>query len=422
MTTSRSIVPVRALSRGPLSHFFGYYDKCPWEGDGGARVLCHETPNPGQPPQPEEPVSIGYVRSDGAGRFVPVGESRAWNFQQGAMLQWLPGRAGRIAYNDMRGGRPVAVLSDVDSGERTVLDEAIAAVSPTGEVALSLNFGRLARLRPDYGYAGAGDPFEAEPCPAGDGVRRVDLKDHASELLLPLSRIAACEADPRFEGGTHWANHLQFSPRGTRFCFVHRVLHEGGNFHSRLMIARADGSELRVLIAGVASHACWLDDDRVVAWAGERKAVGAASAALPVLPLGRMLRFGYRFLGKPAWLKSRVLGDGLFVFGPGADARERLESAGLASDGHFTFSPDRRWMVTDTYADRLGWASVLLHKLGTERLVEVGSFWSPPGLDDEVRCDLHPRWSPDGRKVCIDSAHEGARQMYELDVTDLVTA
>jgi hypothetical protein len=37
-----------------------------------------------------------------------------------------------------------------------------------------------------------------------------------------------------------------------------------------------------------------------------------------------------------------------------------------------------------------------------------------------IRCDLHPRWGRDGRAVCIDSAHEGARQMYVLDVSGLV--
>ena len=36
-----------------------------------------------------------------------------------------------------------------------------------------------------------------------------------------------------------------------------------------------------------------------------------------------------------------------------------------------------------------------------------------------TRCDLDPNWSRDGRSVCIDSIHEGSRQVYILDVSEL---
>jgi hypothetical protein len=54
-------------------------------------------------------------------------------------------------------------------------------------------------------------------------------------------------------------------------------------------------------------------------------------------------------------------------------------------------------------------------------LVTIGRFYSPPGLAEDIRCDLHPRWNRDGTQVCVDSAHEGERQMYVIDVSDLVT-
>jgi Tol biopolymer transport system component len=39
----------------------------------------------------------------------------------------------------------------------------------------------------------------------------------------------------------------------------------------------------------------------------------------------------------------------------------------------------------------------------------------------EWRCDTHPRYSPDGTKVVIDSTHEGlGRQMYLIDVSRIV--
>jgi len=47
----------------------------------------------------------------------------------------------------------------------------------------------------------------------------------------------------------------------------------------------------------------------------------------------------------------------------------------------------------------------------------MGKFFSIPKLTGEkIRCDLHPRWSRDGKAVCIDSAHKGSRQMYVIEL------
>ena len=37
-----------------------------------------------------------------------------------------------------------------------------------------------------------------------------------------------------------------------------------------------------------------------------------------------------------------------------------------------------------------------------------------------LHCDLHPRWSRDGRQVVFDSIHEGTRQIYMVDVRNLI--
>ena len=54
--------------------------------------------------------------------------------------------------------------------------------------------------------------------------------------------------------------------------------------------------------------------------------------------------------------------------------------------------------------------------------MDIGRFFAPRELDGEIRCDLHPRWSRDGTQVCLDSVHEGTRQMYVVEVRDIVGA
>ena len=54
------------------------------------------------------------------------------------------------------------------------------------------------------------------------------------------------------------------------------------------------------------------------------------------------------------------------------------------------------------------------------RRVPLGYFHSPKEYAGEWRCDLHPRFSPDGRKVTIDSPHTGGRQIYLIDISGIV--
>jgi hypothetical protein len=49
------------------------------------------------------------------------------------------------------------------------------------------------------------------------------------------------------------------------------------------------------------------------------------------------------------------------------------------------------------------------------------SFFSPPEYRGESRCDLHPRYRPDGRSIVVDSVHGGdGRQMYLIDISSIL--
>ena len=53
--------------------------------------------------------------------------------------------------------------------------------------------------------------------------------------------------------------------------------------------------------------------------------------------------------------------------------------------------------------------------------VDIAQLQSNPHLDNSsFRCDLHPKWSFDGRYICVDTVHKGFRQMYVYDVERVV--
>jgi len=49
-----------------------------------------------------------------------------------------------------------------------------------------------------------------------------------------------------------------------------------------------------------------------------------------------------------------------------------------------------------------------------EEVNVVARVFAPFKYDNDTRCDLHPRWSRDGKMVCFDSIFEGKRGLYAV--------
>jgi hypothetical protein len=379
-------VPARAVTRGPRQHFFGYYEKTPWDPSGRC-LLALETAVADRPPGPGDTATVGLVDLADGDAFHPLAQTHAWNWQQGCMLQWLPGGpANRVIYNDREDGRFVSVLLDVHTGNRRTLPRPVYALSHSGRFALTLNFSRLYHCRSTTGYPGVSDPGADAPCPPDDGIYRMDLETGASRLIVSFAQIAAFRHDAGMDGAKHWFEHLLFSPDDTRFVFLHRW-HPGGRgrFQTRMFTADPDGGGLHcVTDHEMVSHFDWKNPRQILAWA-RRHGVG-----------DRYFLFTDR---DPT---VQIVGDGV-----------------LSRDGHCSFSPDGRWLLTDTYPDTGRLSALLLFRLRDGQCFEAGRFFSPSNLVGDIRCDLHPRWNRHGDQVCIDSAHEGQRQIYVLDVGEI---
>ena len=61
-----------------------------------------------------------------------------------------------------------------------------------------------------------------------------------------------------------------------------------------------------------------------------------------------------------------------------------------------------------------------LYDFKTNRLHVLAALYAAPEYTGVWRCDTTPRFSPDGRKVVVDSPHGGnGRQMYLIDVSHI---
>ncbi|MCY3958335.1 MAG: hypothetical protein OXG65_08575 [Chloroflexi bacterium] len=389
-------VTIRRVTSGPASHFFGYYDMPSWDASG--RYLLTQRVNLDvEIPSADDHATIGTVDLENACRFREISTTRTWSWQQGAMLHWLPEHGPTtVVYNDSDGDRYVTRVVDIESGTSRVLDRPIAAVSHDQRRALSLNFARL-RVRPEVGYPGLPDPWEDVDHPADDGIYLVDLDSGTAELAVSLDEIVSVRPHPSMHGAINWVNHLIFSPDDAHAMFVHRWWPPGApRFRTRFMLLRIADASVREIWPTRASHMCWRSPSEIQ--------FSAIPADVPDDPESRSGQMGF-------WLLDLATGD----------ARPVGRNV-LPPDGHCSYRPGGRFVLMDTQPDSSGLRRLLVYDEDTERALELGRFHSPPRYAGPVRCDLHPRWSRDGRQVCIDSVHEGSRQMYVIDAAEALNA
>jgi hypothetical protein len=385
LALSESVSIKRAESWGcfPIMNgatFYGYYDKPPWNSNGDA-YLCHRIIDNNR-------VEMVLLKKGDPDPLI-IGQSKTWTYQQGAMLQWLPGKEDHIlVYNTMQSSKIGCCIQEIKRGKKRFLPWPVQAVHPKGHYAISLNYTRLMTMNPEYGYTQSSDNFMPSMSKSEDGLWRVDLHDGAAELIVSIDRLLDESHRGCMLNANHGVNHVMFSPSGRRFVFIHRWLSPQYSRYSRLYLMDVTGGGLKLLLdADHVSHYCWLDEDHLLTYATTSDE-------------GK----GYHQINVDD-NDIKTIGKGNFdIFG----------------DGHPSLSPNGQWVVTDTYPDAARIRRLLLWNLSEEHLVEVGRFYSPVSFENEQRCDLHPRWHPTEPLLSIDSAHEGVRRTYVLDVGSIV--
>src|SRR5688572_5690050 len=167
--------PVRTITSSPKFHWFGYYDKLEFDPT-NRYVLGMEVDFEHRSPTPKDSISVGMVDLQDGERWIELGRSNAWCWQQGCMLQWLPGSNSTIVWNDRDGDHFCCRILNVKTSETRTIPHPVYAISSDGKTAVSLDFSRLNDVRPGYGYVGIPDPHAQELAPEDSGLYHVDLQ------------------------------------------------------------------------------------------------------------------------------------------------------------------------------------------------------------------------------------------------------
>lgn len=386
--------PTRVITHGPKHHWFGYYDKLQFD-PSSRYVLGMEVDFEHRTPTPEDVIKIGFVDLKDNDRWTELGESRAWNWQQGCMLQWLPGSNDTVVWNDLAedGQSHICHLLNVKTRRKRTIPWPVYAVSPDGKTAVTTDFSRIADVRPGYGYAGPKDRFADELAPQDSGIWRVDLETGEAQLIVSLFDVARLGTIPNAEPGIkHYFNHLLISPDGSRFIALHRWRYPNGSRLTRMITANLDGTDIRLVIPnGYASHFIWRDSNHI-------------------------LSQSKNWLGVTGW------NNFLFEDKDGGGKVQAVGHGVMDPSGHLSYLPGKQWILNDTYpkgAERL--QTPHLYHIPTRRRVDLGHFHLPRIYQGEWRVDTHPRFSPNGRYVCIDAPTKSAgRQLHLIDIGDIV--
>ncbi len=410
------------------NYYFGYYDKSPLN-QNATRMLAMQVDSFDCLPKSEDIAKIGYFNlKDGSFHHISI--TNSFNWQQGAMLQWLgPTFEQEVIFNRRVDDQFCSVVHNIETGRERALSLPIYTVNRTGDVALSIDYERHYWCRRGYSYDGVIVPEKNLPIVPGDGIWRLDIKSDKAQKIVSIEDLLKIKPLASMRGATHYVEHMMFAPDDRTFAFYHRWKLSEGGIYARLYVSDIDGGEPRLIHdTGRLSHYCWINDHTILAGGAEKASVAGVirkykfltKLIKPLMPLYRSLVKGNATDGQTR-ASSIVTGDSYFLVDINSRKTRPVFRQTIDRDGHPSAIPGRpNWILTDTYPDTNSRAKLLLGNLHTEETITFDELNSIPEFDNTPsRCDLHPKISHDGHYVSIDTMNDGVRSIYLYAIPEL---
>jgi len=367
--------PIKRIGNPEKETFFGYYDKSPIN-ESEQYLIFQETTHSTRK-KPNKNTAIFIVLFDiRNNKEIHRWETFAYNWQQGSNLLWISEFKFIFNFFDIKKQKYASKIIDVNNIELdTVINHPI--YDAHSKFGLNLSFERLNNIMPDYGYRNHKtlDKFDYEK----EGVLKIDLENNEHKLIISIQDIINLHHKKSMDNATHWFNHIMISPNGKQFMFLHRWI-KNGKKEDALILANIDGTELECLADdGMVSHCFWKNDEEII-----------------------------------SYMRTEATGNKYYIINT---IRKSIEIIGeeiinIYGDGHPNVFDNN--IIFDTYPNRARMKELFKYDIKTNELIKLGEFFESLKFNEETRCDLHPKYSSDGKSVFIDSVHEGKRGLYQI--------
>jgi len=374
--------PIKKMCEGEQQFFFGYYDIQPWDINNRYHLACAAN-FMDRLPENGDRAQVGYIDAE-KGTFISIDSTSAWNFQQSTMLRWNPQKPDReIIYNIRNGQNYASKIKNIITGEERIIDRPLANIDSKGNYGLSIDFSRIFDFRPGYGYAEIKDKNVEIQHPSDDGIFLVNLRENTGKLIISYEELwQKFSKDTPLSDRKILINHINFNQDGTRFVFLCRTFPtQTEPWKTITLTANTDGTDIYCLTDySYASHYNWRDNENLLIYT----------------------------------VKDGV--DGLYLLKDKTQDYTSIDRNFFAEDGHCSYSPDKKWILYDSYPDKTGYRNLFLYDLENSKGIKLAALYSDPIANGDIRCDLHPRWNRLGNMITFDSTHECHRYIYSIDL------
>ncbi len=411
---------VKIVSTTPsdYDHSVGFHDIRPFNKLNNNLVLLHRYPL----------KHLGFKNKDNSlieiclwniskNSVEKIDDTDAWSWEQGSRLQWINDK--ELIYNKRFDGKLISCVYDIEKKTKINLNNTVYSINRNRHF-LHINFSRLWRLWRSYGYFTSDELTNYEGQPSDDGVFICDTNNKKKIILSIRDAVKLCKLDNLKKD--FFLCHPTFNPSGNKFVSLLRFFNDTGVLISYFICTDIENNISQVLAKEKVSHFEWLSDEKIVVWSRNLNSnltklrFNSFIEKTIISNIKKILNLTTRNF------KSRILSTNYHLIDLKNPLKlTKLDENLLKEDGHPQLSPNKRYLITDTYANNEKYQKLLLYDLKKKEIYTLGEFKLDDYLiNNDLKYDLHPRWDNTGNLICIDSSHQGSRQTYILNIEKLL--